>query len=107
MVPGVIALAIGMGAAYPDFKCENPVQSVTSFGGLLFMILAAGFIGLVLVLEAGPVYNIFMAGIRDRALSHAEWFWIIGSFSLALILCFLALLLPMRYGEKKLAKASF
>jgi hypothetical protein len=44
MVPGVVALAVGLGAAYPDFKSENPAQAVTSFGGLLFMISCAGFI---------------------------------------------------------------
>ncbi len=42
MVPGVVALGVGLGAAYPDFQSENPAQSVTSFGGLLFMLLAAG-----------------------------------------------------------------
>ena len=43
MVPGVVAMGVGLGAAYPDFQSENPAQSVTSFGGLLFMLLAAGF----------------------------------------------------------------
>ena len=103
MVPGVLSLGIGMGAAYPDFKTENPIQAVTSFGGLLFMIIAAIFIGLVLVLEAGPVYHIFMAGIHQRALTALEWIWIVGSFALALMLCILVFILPMRYGGKKLA----
>lgn len=102
MVPGVVSLGIGMGAAYPDFKSENPVQAVTSFGGLLFMIIAAGYIGLVLVLEAGPVYHIFMAGVHETGLGPMDWAWIVGSFALAALLGVLALILPMRYGEKKL-----
>jgi hypothetical protein len=34
LVPGIVALGVGLGAAYPDFKAENPAQTVTSFGGL-------------------------------------------------------------------------
>jgi hypothetical protein len=41
-------MGIGFGAAYPDFKAENPAQTATSFGGLVFMIMCAGCIGLVI-----------------------------------------------------------
>jgi ABC-2 type transport system permease protein len=104
MVPGVISIGIGFGAAYPNFKSENPAQSVTSFGGLLFMILCSIFIGAVIMLEAGPVYNLFMAGVQQRSLTVLEWIWISGSFLLVLIICGLALILPMRFGVKKLAE---
>ena len=102
MVPGVVALGVGLGAAYPDFQSENPAQSVTSFGGLLFMLLAAGFIAAVIVLEAGPVYAVFMAGFRGRSLSGLQWVWLVVSFTLVLLLCILAVLLPMRLGERRL-----
>jgi ABC-2 type transport system permease protein len=102
MVPGIVAMGVGFGAAYPDFKSENPAQSVTSFGGLLFMILCAGFIGIIIILEAGPVYSVFMAGIRGASLSAFQWVWLIGSFSLVLLLCVLAVILPMRLGEQRL-----
>jgi ABC-2 type transport system permease protein len=104
IVPGVVSMGIGFGAAYPDFKSENPAQTVTSFGGLLFMMICAGYIGIVIILEAGPVYNIFMAGISKRALSNLEWIWIIGSFALVFILSILVITLPMRFGERKLSK---
>ena len=39
----------GFGVAYPDFKAENPAQTVTSFGGLIFMIICTGYIGLVIL----------------------------------------------------------
>jgi ABC-2 type transport system permease protein len=102
MVPGVVAIGIGLGAAYPDFKVENPLQAVTSFGGFLFMVICAGFIGAVIVLEAGPVYRMFMAGVHGRALTLLEWVWVAGSFSAALSLSLSAIYFPMRYGEKKL-----
>jgi ABC-2 type transport system permease protein len=102
MVPGVVALGVGLGAAYPDFQSENPAQSVTSFGGLLFMLLAAGFIALVIVLEAGPVYAVFMAGFHGRSLSGLQWVWLVVSFTLVVLLCILAVVLPMRLGERRL-----
>jgi ABC-2 type transport system permease protein len=102
MTPGVVALGVGLGAAYPDFKSENPAQAVTSFGGLLFMLLAAGFIAAVVVLEAGPVYQLFMADFQGRSLSGLQWAWLIVSFALVLLLCILAVLLPMRLGERRL-----
>jgi ABC-2 type transport system permease protein len=42
LVSWIVAMGIGFGAAYPDFKAENPAQTVTSFGGLVFMIMCAG-----------------------------------------------------------------
>jgi ABC-2 type transport system permease protein len=104
LVPGIVAMGIGLGAAYPDFKAENPTQTVTSFGGLMFMILCAGYIGVIILLEAGPVYNLFMADIREKIIPLGVWLWIAASFSAVLIFSLLAIILPMRFGEKRLSK---
>jgi len=104
LVPGIVAIGIGLGAAYPDFKAENPTQTVTSFGGLVFMIVCAGYIGLVILIEAGPVYNLFMADIRGKTLSPAIWLWTIGSFAAAFVFSLVAIALPMRFGENRLSK---
>lgn len=103
IVPGVVSMGIGLGAAYADFNSENPAQTVTSFGGFLFMAMSAGFISTVIVLEASPVYSLFMADLRKQALTPFEWFWIVGSFGLVLIICVLATVLPMKFGEKRLS----
>ncbi len=102
MVPGIVSLGIGLGAAYPDFKSENPAQTVTSFGGFIFMVLCAVFIASVIGLEAGPVYNVFMAEIRRTPLGTVEWIWVSGSFLIAFGICAAFIFLPMRFGEKKL-----
>ena len=104
LVPGIVSMGIGLGAAYPNFKAENPNQTVTSFGGLIFMIMCAGYIGIVILIEAGPVYNLFMADIRGTTLSPAMWLWIIASFSTAFALSIAAIKIPMRFGEKRLAQ---
>ena len=102
MAPGVVAMGIGMGAMYPDFHAENPAESVTSFGGVLYMIFCTGFIALVILLEAGPVYHLFMATLRGGNLSFLQWLWLVLSFSLVLVLSVLVVVMPMRLGEKSL-----
>jgi ABC-2 type transport system permease protein len=103
IVPAVVALGIGLGAAYPDFNAENAAQTITSFGGLMFMMVAAIYITVVIVLEASPVYHIYMSGVFHRGLPLIRWIWIIGSFILAAAVSILTTIYPMKYGEKKLS----
>jgi ABC-2 type transport system permease protein len=102
-VPGVVSLAVGLGAAYPNFKAETPAQAATGFGGLLFMMLAAIYIGTVLMLEAGPVYTIMRAGFEGRLLNGREQMWVILNFGLSLAIHLAIILYPMRWGENRLA----
>jgi ABC-2 type transport system permease protein len=103
MVFGITALGIGMGAAFPNFKAENLAQVATGFGGLLYMILAMSFIAVVVVLEAGPVYTLFMAHIRRHPLGTSQWLYIGGSLALVALVNAAAVWLPMRYGLRRLA----
>jgi ABC-2 type transport system permease protein len=102
MAPGVVSLAVGLGAAYPDFASENPAQAVTGFGGLLFMIYSAAFIGAVIVLEAGPVYAVFMADIRGIPLTRGQWVWTVASFAAVAGLCVATAVFPLRFGIRRL-----
>ncbi|RLB87975.1 MAG: hypothetical protein DRH10_08350 [Deltaproteobacteria bacterium] len=83
---------------------ENIAELSTSFGGVLFMILCVAFIGSVIVLEAGPVYTVFMAKARGHPLSLIQWVWIGGSFVLVVVLNALAVFWPMRLGAERLAR---
>jgi ABC-2 type transport system permease protein len=102
MVPGIVSMGIGLGAMYPDFRSENPAQSVTSFGGLMYMTFCVGFIGSVIVLEAGPVYHLFMTGIGRKGLTLIQWVWLVGSFAIVLALCGMAVWIPMRLGAQRI-----
>jgi ABC-2 type transport system permease protein len=104
MVPGIVSMGIGLGAAFPNFSSENPAQSVTSFGGLLYMILSLVFIGLVVILEAGPVYAVFMAGAQGRVAGSLAWTWLGGTLALVAALCAAAVFLPMRAGIARLSR---
>ena len=101
---GIVALGIGFGALYPKFKYENIAQVSTGFGGVMYMIISVIFMGAIIVLEAGPVLVIFMAGVRDRALTGLQWLFIIPSFSAVLLLVALAIYKPMKMGIKSLTQ---
>jgi len=104
LVPGIVAMGIGLGAAFPDFKAENPAQTASSFGGLVFMLTAAIFIAVVILLQAGPVYRLFMADLHGKPLSTIVWLWVVAAFSAAFTLSILAVILPLRFGEKRLSR---
>ena len=106
MVPAIVAMGVGLGAAYPDFQSENPAQSATSLGGLIYMTLCAGLIGAVIVLEAGPAYTIFMAGVRGKSIAPFQWTWISLAFAAVPVICALAVIFSMTWGEKKLSRDS-
>ena len=104
MVFGITAMGVGLGAAYPNFRLENMAQVATSFGGMLFMFLCVGFIGSVIVLEAGPVYTIFMARLRGEAIPIVHWIWITVSFILVAVINAVAVFWPMRLGSESLCQ---
>jgi len=103
MVFGITAMGVGLGAIYPHFDIENMAQVATGFGGMLFMLLCVGFIGSVIMLEAGPVYIIFLARLRGEALPMAHWIWIILSFASVAAINVVAVLWPMRVGVARLS----
>ncbi len=102
MVPGIVALGIGLGALNPNFRTENPAQAVTGFDGLLFMLFSTAFIGTVLTLQAGPVYHYFMAQLRGRPLPSHWLLWSCTAGLVCLALCLAATYIPMRIGRQRL-----
>lgn len=102
MVFGITALGIGMGAMFPNFKAENIAHISTGLYGLMYMIVCAVFIGSVIVLEASPVYMIFMSKLHKTTLGSLQHLWIMFSFSGVMVLNILAVWLPMRFGLNRL-----
>jgi ABC-2 type transport system permease protein len=102
LVFGIVSLGIGFGAMYPNFKHENIAKVATGFGGVIYMITSAVFIALVVVLEAGPVYTILSAHFKGEAITFLQWFWIVISFFLALMLIIIAVQRPLAAGLKAL-----
>jgi ABC-2 type transport system permease protein len=83
---GIVALGMAIGVAYPNFTAEHSAKIAASFGGVLYMILSILFIGLVVVLEAWPVYMLLMSKLKQMPLTPAMWSGMMTSFGLALSL---------------------
>jgi ABC-2 type transport system permease protein len=101
---GVVALAVGLGALYPNFKSQNIAQVPTSFGGLMYMICSVAFIALLLVLEAGPVYLIFMAYEGKSLISPLEWIFILLCLVAVVFVTSVAVFKPMKMGMEALER---
>lgn len=104
MVFGIVALGIGFGAVYPNFKHQNIAQVSTGSGGVLYMMASSLFIAIVIVLEAGPVYILFISSVRGDAVSTYQWPFIIISFLGVLVINALAVFKPMKVGLKALSE---
>ena len=102
MVLGIVALGIGLGASYPKFKHENVGQVSTGFGGFLYMMISSLFIGLIIILEAGPVYVLFMSQVRGSVITSLQWLFIVSSFSAVILIICVAIIRPMKAGLKAL-----
>jgi ABC-2 type transport system permease protein len=102
---GITGLGVGMGALYPRFHVENVAQVSAGFGGMLYMIVAIGFIGGVVILEALPVFLVFRSRFYGLPLNP----WAVGAIGGCLFLLVplmaSAFWFPMRRGLQALEEA--
>jgi ABC-2 type transport system permease protein len=103
MTFGIVALGLAVGAAYPKFDADNAAKVAAGMGGLVFMILCMSFIGAVVVLEAWPVYAIFMSRLYETPLSPLTQATIAASLGTALALTAAIFVYSVRYGIRRLA----
>lgn len=99
---GLTGLGVGMGAMYPRFKVENVANISSGLGGLLYMIMAVGFMGAIVVLEGFPVYIFLYSRFSGQAFS--TWSYLLTGLCLAMVVALmgLAFWLPMKKGLESL-----
>jgi ABC-2 type transport system permease protein len=102
MVFAIVALALAVGATYPNFDADNAAKVASGAGGLVYMILCMSFIGLVVILEAWPVYVIFSNRLTQTALSVPGQVSIAASFAAVLLLIACVFGGSVRYGLRRL-----
>jgi ABC-2 type transport system permease protein len=93
------AMALGIGALFPNYDTENVAEIPTSFGGLLFMMAAVLYLGGVVVLEGWPVYA-YLAGGGQSGGSDALAFLALGLLG-ATLLTAGAIGVPLRLGIRR------
>jgi ABC-2 type transport system permease protein len=102
MTFGITAIGVGVGALYPKFGFDNAAEIPTSFGGVVCMIFSIGFIALVVMIEAWPIYVLTLQALKPRASAVPE-FWIIApSLAAVTILTTAAVVVSLKLGLKRL-----
>lgn len=100
MVVGLTSLALGMGAIYPKFQVENISQVESSLGGILFMIYALFYVGIIIALEALPVRSYFQYSLGLKG----SFYWPVIAVIIAAFVIFnlTVVWLPLHLGRKAL-----
>jgi len=99
MTFAVAGMALGFGTLFPQFETENAAQIPTSFGGLIFMMSSIALIGCVVILEARPVYTYLRAQAFGEPLEPLSMSL---GFGLAIVLCGVATVVPIRVAQSRL-----
>jgi ABC-2 type transport system permease protein len=95
----VAGLALGLGAVFPQYDTENAAQIPTSFGGLVFMMISAGLVGAVVLLEARPVYGYLAAEAFGTPANPVDMY---AGFGLAALLCLVCTFVPLTVALRRL-----
>jgi len=101
----IAAMALGLGAVYPQFETENAAQIPTSFGGLVFMMATIALLAAVIVLLSGPVYT-YLRAVNDGEAVRMN-LWMVGTFGAAALLCAAATIIPLRVGLRYIERMEF
>jgi ABC-2 type transport system permease protein len=102
MTVGIAAIGVGVGAMYPKFDFDNAAEIPTSFGGAVCMMVSIAFVGVMVMIEAWPIYQLTLASLRPGRMI-APTFWVVAP-SLAIItaLTAAAVVFSLQLGIRRL-----
>ncbi len=102
MTIGIAAIGVGIGAMYPKFNFDNAAEIPTSFGGAVCMMVSIAFIGVIVMIEAWPIYQLASAALRPGRVI-APTFWVIApSLAITAALTAGAVGLSLKLGIRRL-----
>ncbi len=99
----ITALALGFGALYPNLETENVAEIPTSFGGLLFMMTAVGYLAAVVALEAWPVYYFLRGRLDPSSVAAGASMPLVVGITGAVAVTIVATVLPLRAGVRRMS----
>jgi len=101
------ALALGFGALFPNYESENVAEIPTSFGGLLFMMTAVGYLAGIIILEAWPVFSFLTANLQGEPVRNFQALPLVLGIAGAATLTVIAIVLPLRAGVRRVRALDF
>ena len=96
----ITALALGLGAIYPNFETENMAEIPTSFGGLVFMMSAVSYLAVVVILLAWPVNGLLQARFAGQSGAVEVTPFLLGAAG-ALLITLACVVVPLRAGIRR------
>ena len=101
MTFAIASLALGFGAVFPRFETENSAEISTGFGGLLFMMSSVVYLGVMVMLQAWPVYSVLEARYRGWPLTAGHFSGLAIGLGLALALSIAVIIIPLRIAVQR------
>ncbi len=95
-------LGVGIGAAVPRFKFDNPAEVAVSAGGLIYMGVAILFGGILTLIAARPAYVSLFDARFTSSFNYFVSFEGLLVLGLMLVLTVLGTILPMWFGWQRL-----
>jgi len=103
----VLAMALGFGAIYADFKAENRAASLGGIGAILFLFTAIAFEMAVIFLGGGPVYRVMRSWLRHGTLPTYDLLTLLGWVAASIAVSAFLALFFINSGVKKLETSGF
>ena len=86
----VVALALGFGAVYANFKTENKTVTMGSMGAIMFLLTATAIQVLIIFIGANPVYRIVRRWLNDYVLNLSDLYllslWVLTSALITIVI---------------------
>ena len=108
---GLAAMAVGLGAAMPNFREPSPSKIAAGFGGTLNLVLSALYIMVIVVLTALPCHFFLIASghrVQQNFLDPQYLkAWLVVGTGLSIFLGVIATAVPLRTGIRAFSKLEF
>jgi ABC-2 type transport system permease protein len=86
----VLAMALGFGSIYADFKAENRAAALGGIGAILFLFTAIAFEMFIVFLGGKPVYRVVRSWLNQGIMHPGDLLtltgWILGSLAISVFL---------------------
>jgi ABC-2 type transport system permease protein len=102
MTIGIAAVGVGVGAMYPKFNFDNAAEIPTSFGGAVCMMVSIAFVGVTVMIEAWPIYQLTLASLRPARVIAPTFWTIAPSLAVAVALTAAAVVFSLQLGIRRL-----
>uniref|UniRef100_A0A7C4X9I3 Uncharacterized protein n=1 Tax=candidate division WOR-3 bacterium TaxID=2052148 RepID=A0A7C4X9I3_UNCW3 len=100
----LISITLGMGCVYPQFNEDNPSKIAAGTGGIITALLSIAYVGLVIIILAGPAHNYLLSRHFNQQLNPVI---ILSHLGIFIILNIFSIFLPLRFGLRSLQNRDF